>query len=399
MQVQQKPTDIQSFGGINFVNEYLISFDLDDIVLQKLGTRSVLAQYSYADLIRQLFFIALMGGEVLDDSNKLRQEFKRHPYLRIASPDTIEYAFLELRRPIRCVVTADGVTHQINEHAGFNQLLPRLCRKTGLLTTEGYTMDYDGHIVENEKKDNAFTYKKTEGYYPVVCSINKLPVYMQNRNGNTPEAYNQKNIIETAINECAQNGIRVCYFRADACCYEKHLLEYLETLQTPIRYTIRAEMNRGLLIALQDEDEWQDVMIGYQKMQVCSIMHKVMGKQRRIVAYRKKIKSQLNLFEQDGYHYQALVTNDHMKEVQTIEFYNQRGCLGEHHFKELDYDFNWNKLPFDNMEMNTIYMYATMVGYLLFHVIKEHYSKKLSFVNPTMRLKNFVLHFIILPAR
>ena len=67
--------------------------------------------------------------------------------------------------------------------------------------------------------------------------------------------------------------------------------------------------------------------------------------------------------------------------------------------RELDYDFGWTKLPFDNMEMNTIYMYATIVGYLLFNAFKYEYSAKLDFVKPQMRLKNFILHFVILTAK
>ena len=85
--------------------------------------------------------------------------------------------------------------------------------------------------------------------------------------------------------------------------------------------------------------------------------------------------------------------------MSVIEFYNQRGCDGEHHFKELDYDFKWNKLPFDNMEMNTIYLYATIIGYLLFNASKQAFSHKLSFVKQEMRLKNFILHFVTLPAK
>jgi hypothetical protein len=94
------------------------------------------------------------------------------------------------------------------------------------------------------------------------------------------------------------------------------------------------------------------------------------------------------------------VTNDaEMSEEEVLKFYNQRGCQGEHHFKELDYGFNWNKLPFDSIEMNTIYMYATMVGYLLFSASKQYLSYKLSFVDTKMRLKNFILHFVTLTAR
>jgi len=111
-----------------------------------------------------------------------------------------------------------GKRHQINEHQGFNNLLVSLCSKYLLDSSNRYMMDYDGHIVDNTKTDNRTTYKQTDGYYPVMCSINKLPVYMQNRNGNTPESYNQAAIIKAAIDNCKAEGIEV---NADACCFEK----------------------------------------------------------------------------------------------------------------------------------------------------------------------------------
>ncbi len=90
-------------------------------------------------------------------------------------------------------------------------------------------------------------------------------------------------IIQAAVDECSKHNITVSRFRADASCYEKKLVEYLE--QQSIIYYIRAEMNTGLLSALQDETEWQDVMLNYQKVQVCSIDYAVFGRQfKRIVA-------------------------------------------------------------------------------------------------------------------
>ena len=116
-------------------------------------------------------------------------------------------------------------------------------------------------------------------------------------------------------------------------------------------------MNTGLRIALEDEPQWEPAMLNHQKVEVCAIEHEVFGqkKPRRIVAYRKKTKGQLRIEQRDGYSYHAILTSDTAHPIEVIKFYNQRGCEGEHHFKELDYDFGWSKLPFDNIEMNTNY--------------------------------------------
>lgn len=398
MQVKQKNTFISSFGGLNFINDFLNSRGFSNLAGQHLGLRSLTAQYTYADLIKQLLFIASMGGDSLDESNDLKYQLQDHPHLKIASPDTIEYAFQELRQKTVNTTADSGACHQTNEHSGFNNLLAATCGKYLLPSTQSYMMDYDGHIIENTKADNCTTYKKTEGYYPVVCSINKFPVYMQNRNGNTPESYDQKKIIEAAFESCARQGISLNAFRADACCYEKSTLSFLE--KRNIRYYIRAENSRRLLDALIDEPEWEPAMLGVRRIEVCSVQETILGKPRRVVAYRYKQKGQLTIDDVDGYRYYAIVTSDTTSTaVNCIETYNGRGCEGEHHFAELDYDFNWNKLPFDNMEMNTIYLYAMAVGYLLYNAVKNCYARKLSFVDSAMRMKAFILHFVTIPAK
>jgi len=159
-------------------------FGFEKLVTSYPGHRSINALYSYSDIIKTIFYLHAIGGDVLDDTNTLREQLKDHPGIAICSADTIEYVTQELRQPNQVIITDKNITHTVNEHAGFNKLLPALCKRSSLLnTTDAYTMDYDGHSVENTK-DN---YKNTEGYYPVICSVNKFPVYMQNRNGNTPE--------------------------------------------------------------------------------------------------------------------------------------------------------------------------------------------------------------------
>ena len=401
MQVRKKPVIFTNFGGLNFIHEFIKSIDFDNKVLKYLGHRSAQATYSYGDILSQLTYTKFIGGGVLDDHNELRDQMENHPDLKIASPDTIEYSFQELKQATEVQDAKNGSTHSINTHDGFNRLLPFLCSHLGLVSKEAeHMMDYDGHIVENNKRDNAFTYKKTEGYYPVMCSINKFPVYMQNRNGNTPEGYGQLPIIKTAIKECKENGIQVSSFRADACCYERTTIEWLQ--EEGITYYIRAEQSMRLLDALEAEDEWTPAIIGDRRVEVCSIKEALFTKHTsyRIVAYREKKKGQQSIHNRNGYSFHAVVTSDYKSSpLECIKTYNQRGCQGEHHFKELDNDFDLKRLPFDSFEMNTIYIYAMIVSYLLFNACKKKYSKKLTFVGIEMRLKRFILHFVSLPAK
>ncbi len=147
MQVQVNPTFFHSFGGINFIDASLGKLGVSSLITGALGHRSLIATYSYADVIKTIFYLHAIGGDVLDDVNTLKQQLQDHPELKICSADTIEYVSQELRCPSSEVTTSKGVVHTINEHEMFNKLLPKLCKLGGVLdNTIGHTMDYDGHI-------------------------------------------------------------------------------------------------------------------------------------------------------------------------------------------------------------------------------------------------------------
>ena len=93
MQVQVKKSFYQSFGGINFMEADIAAIGFSDIVSQNVGHRSIRAEYSYADLLKHIFYSKAIDGDVLDDLNTLKEQVQDHPQLKITSPDTIEYAF------------------------------------------------------------------------------------------------------------------------------------------------------------------------------------------------------------------------------------------------------------------------------------------------------------------
>lgn len=163
-------------------------------------------------------------------------------------------------------------------HDDFNRLLPALCKQGNLLNTNGkYTLDYDDHIVENTKRDDAKTYKHTEGYYPVLCSIDKLSVYIENRKGNSPENYRELEVIKKAFEQWNELGLQINRFRADACCYEKEATAYLESRLSTVQYYIRTDMSEGLHIALQDEMDWKPAELNCKDVELCAMEEMVLG--------------------------------------------------------------------------------------------------------------------------
>lgn len=175
-------------------------FGFSNLITSYPGLRGQNAKHSHSNTLKTIFYIYAAGDKSLDDVKILQEHLNGHPDIAICSADTIEYVCQELKQVNQSLITDNYVTHTINDHAGFNQSLSLLCKSGCLLnTSDTYTMDYDGHIVENTKQDNARNYKKTEGYYPIIGSSNQFPVYMKSRNSNTPENYNQLAIIQQAL--------------------------------------------------------------------------------------------------------------------------------------------------------------------------------------------------------
>lgn len=104
------------------------------------------------------------------------------------------------------------------------------------------------------------------GYYPVVCSIDKLPMYMENRKSNTPSSYRQLEVIPQTIKKCSDQHSHIGRFRADTCYHEKDTMVYLESLPTPLQYYIDADMNTSMRIALEDETEWQEALLNHKRL-------------------------------------------------------------------------------------------------------------------------------------
>ena len=59
-----KPTFHQSFGGINFLEADFARLDFGSLITSHLGSRSVKAVYSYADVLKHLNYMFSIGGDV-----------------------------------------------------------------------------------------------------------------------------------------------------------------------------------------------------------------------------------------------------------------------------------------------------------------------------------------------
>lgn len=404
LKIRNKNSNITPYGGLFFIDNLLNKKELKKLVVKHLGQRSVFAKYSYYDICKALLYNNIAQGEFLADLETLKNRLPKALSQFVPSPDTVEYASQELKVKNLVIPITKDTKHEINENPKFNKLLPSLCVALGLIpqNTEGLTLDFDHVINENEKWDSKKTYKFTNGYNPCFANIGECTVYYENKNGNSPAKYRQKETFENIFKNLNNNNISISFVRADSASYQKEVIDLIED-NNALFYirNISSQSFRDTCIA---HKKWTKSTYNNENIEVASVDYKPFGgdKSYRVVVTRKQIvKDGEELFDELKYAYYGIITNDTSKsDEEVIYFYNQRGHVSENYNKNLLNDFNIKHLPHMDLDTNTVYMGFMAVSGLLFEWIKKVAVKnKVKGVKIIHRVKRFFYQYISVCAK
>lgn len=394
--------NITPFGGLNFIYDAISRCGIDSFIDKQMGQRSLLARYSYSDVVLSLLANSLTQGSFVSDLEVLKEKFSNQVFNKIPSPDTVEYVCQELKTPNIIDSPNKEIVHQLNFDTQKNQTLVALAVKTNQLSCcdKAYTLDFDNVITENQKQDAEYTYKHSKGYHPSFAFIGRIPVHIENRNGNTPARYKQKQTLERCFGNLNKSSIKIKHFRADSASYQKEVIELAE-IHADYFY-IRMMDFEDIRECCSEVGHWQAIEINYAKKEVASILYQPFKgeKQYRIVVTRKIRKDgQIDLLTGSAFTYQGIITNNYkMTEKEVIEFYNQRGDA-ENSNRYMLNDFNLHHLPFPDMDTNTVYMYLMALCAVLFEWIKTILVKnKVQAITLTLRVKAICFHYIMVAA-
>jgi hypothetical protein len=272
----------------------------------------------------------------------------------------------------------------------------------GLLkVNKEYDFDYDNQLIPTEKYDSKLSYKMKKGYFPGIASIDDMPVYIENRNGNSNVKYLQEDTLERAYGLLKEEGIKINRSRMDCGSYTKDIVSVVE--KNSRYFYIRAQKCADLEEKVREIENWETVIINYKKYEVASIEYYPFGlkdKSYRLVIMREPNKTgQANLFTGDAMKYRSILTDDMQStEKEAIEYYNQRG-RSEKVFDVMNNDFGWNKMPFSFMNENTVFLVAMAMCKNLYKYLIEKFSKTFKFLKKNFRLKKFIFRFITVAAK
>ena len=403
MKVINSTEKINSFGGVNMVDERISNAGISQLIDDHLGSRSPQAEYTYSDVFKSLWHITLCGGDCAEDVNEnLKETLRGLKNTNVSSADTLLRVEKQLATEKETYVSDSQTIHEFNVNMPLNRLMVRMLVHLNMLKPDDddVVFDYDNQFIATEKHDAKRSYKHADGYFPGIATINNMPVYIENRNGNSNVKYKQAETLQRGYGLLQENGISIKRSRMDCGSFAKDIVDVVA--QNSGLFYIRAQRCESLTEQIRQITDWQTVRIGHIYHQVASIEYTPFGgtKTYRYVISRQPKKSvQLDCFTGDAFTYRAIMTNDmHMGDQQVIEFYNQRGAE-ERVFDVMNNDFNWANLPFSFLEENTVFMIIMAMCKNVYQFLVGSISKKLDFIEPNFRLKKFIFRFMAVPAK
>ena len=218
MKITYSTDTVSAFGGLNFVNNSLEKADIFNFIDNSLSDRGLQSKYTYSDMVKSYLLMTLCGGECAEDITiNLHKELKQVKDFNVSSADTLLRMQKELTTPKETFISESGVEHDFNINMKMNNLLVNLLVLTNQLDTNNkdYVLDYDNQFIPTDKYDSKRSYKKAEGYFPGIASINNLPVYIENRNGNSNVKYKQEETLVRTYKVLSDAGVKIKHSRMD----------------------------------------------------------------------------------------------------------------------------------------------------------------------------------------
>lgn len=363
---------------------------LANLINQSLGERVKQSTYSYSDIILYWVYSNICGAERLEDTVFLKSHLDSIPDLENPSPDRISGILRSLATPKFTHTAKSGAKHEWSINMTLNNLMLTIAKKLDVISST--TLDYDNVIIETEKQDSAWTYKKTKGYQPGVAFIGQTPVYIEGRNGNSPAAHDMAGTLDRCLRLLQSKNIPIKYFRSDSAAYQYEIVKLMD--DNDIEFFIRADTNKRLKEQAVLITNWERVSFGKSFYEVGEMEYQPF--QNKYIdeptTYRAIVK-RVTTHEGKVFYYSILTSNWKMSKTDALHFYNQRGAM-ERNFDDLKNNFNWKRLPFSYLNENLVFMIIGAITNIVYSYLIKTFSKKVKFVKKSFRLKNFIFHFI-----
>jgi len=320
--------------------------------------------YKASELVRPLVWMLTAGGRSLEDVRELRAEqevLSRYGMERVPDAGTTGDW---LRRQGRRGGTQ--AAERINQ---------KLMAKYLAKQSEELTLDPDATIIEANKQEAQWTYKKIRGYQPMMAYVNEACVHWEFREGNEAAGSKAKEFLLACERKLPPD--KTIYLRSDSAYYQGEVIDHYS--QAGRTFSITADQDAAVKEAIKQipDDQWRKY---YDKngvetdREIAETVHCMNWPKKafRLIALRWA-NPQPGLFEQTPYFHHAVASNrpetDSASEV--IRKHNGRG-ESENWHKELKVGYAMEQMPCGETAANAVYFAIGVLTYNLGILLKDN---------------------------
>jgi hypothetical protein len=363
IKLERSEEKLTSLAGLVVMEEMARARGLWEMVDKEFEAPGSGRGYKASEVIKPLVWLLSAGGRSLEHLRELREEQEVLSKLGLERiPDGGTTGDWLRRHGARGGAEAAS---RVNEEM-ISEYLDR--------QDEEITLDVDATIIEAEKREAQWTYKKTRGYQPMMAYVNEICVHQEFREGNESAGSKAIEFLE-ASEKKLPSGKRI-YLRSDSAYYQG---EVIARYSRPGRtFSITADMDSAVRQAIEHipEDNWKKY---YDKdgvatdRQIAETVHCMNGMKRafRLIVLRWA-NPQPGLFEPSYYCHHAVATNRPEQEdaTEVIRKHNGRG-ESENWHKELKVGYAMEQMPCGETHANALYFAIGVLAYNLGVLLKE----------------------------
>lgn len=269
-------------------------------------------------------------------------------------------------------------------------------------TEETATLDMDATLVETEKAEALWCYKGNRAYQPIntYWAEQGLLLHTEFRDGNVPAGFEQKRVLEEAIESLPKN-VKKVRLRSDTAGYQHELLKYCDSEDNKwcgrIEFTVGSDVTPEFKEAVMEVEgkDWTVLMkrersgelsdTNREWAEVCfvpsAIGHSKNGPEYRYIAIRERMQDQLMLpgleeeecefpfqtmlKESVRYKVFGLVTNMDWAGQELIEWYYKRCGRSEQAHSVMKEDLAGGTLPSGDFGENAAWWWMMILAFNL----------------------------------
>jgi Transposase DDE domain group 1 len=278
--IDPEPVDekLTAWAGAALLVQAIRSLDVPGSAARHVQVKQRQRGLSESEYVESLVVLHALGGDCVDDLNRLREDAGIQEVLGYAPPSPEaarkflnhfhEDALIEQAQQALALERSSYIPQESAPLAGLGEvnrdvigIIGRRCGEQKIAT-----VDQDSTIIESWKRQAQRTYEGCTGYQPMLALWAEMDLVLADefRDGNVPAIQEPRRVAQRAFAALPET-VSEYYFRGDSACYEHQLLTWLRDKQREngprgrIGFAVSVPMHASLREEIEGtaEEKWK----------------------------------------------------------------------------------------------------------------------------------------------